>query len=174
MGIAEKVIHMFNMQNKLNENILKEYGQDVMTKEKLSMAIIDEIGELTHELKGSWCWWKKTQKPVNQKRVLEELVDVYHFVMTWEMKYNSNINHEFNSNKVLDSLFYYATDIILFNEKKLNRESISSKISCIVSEENKYDALLELTKMLGFTFDNVYLEYLNKNKENYERLASGY
>ena len=25
----------------------------------------------------------KTQPPVNRQRVLEELVDVYHFVMTW-------------------------------------------------------------------------------------------
>ena len=74
------------MQRTLNENILNEFGEEAMTEEKLELAIIDELGELTHELKGDWCWWKKTQKPVDRKRVLEELVDVYHFVMTNEME----------------------------------------------------------------------------------------
>ena len=78
MEIKEQLTQMFLMQETLNQNILKEFGQDSMTKEKLQLAIIDELGELTHELKGNWCWWKKTQKPVDRKRVLEELVDVYH------------------------------------------------------------------------------------------------
>ena len=43
------------------------------------MAILDEIGELTHELKANWCWWKKTQAPVDNEKVLGELVDIWHF-----------------------------------------------------------------------------------------------
>ena len=85
LNIKGKLREMFTMQKDLNENILKEFGEDSMTEEKLELAIIDELGELTHECKGVWCWWKKTQPPVNRQRVLEELVDVYHFVMTWEL-----------------------------------------------------------------------------------------
>ncbi len=87
MEIKNQLKEMFQMQKSLNENILKEFGKLSMTSDKLQMAITDELGELTHELKGRWCWWKKSQKPVDRKRVLEELVDVYHFVMTWELRY---------------------------------------------------------------------------------------
>lgn len=39
---------------------------------------------------------------------------------------------------------------------------------------NKLAKLLDLTERLGFSFDDVYQEYLNKNKINYERLKNGY
>ena len=68
------------------------------------------LGELTHELKGDW--WKKSQKPVDRKRVLEELVDVYHFVMTSEMmrKYSG-------TDQVIDSILNkYEFSINHFDE----------------------------------------------------------
>lgn len=99
MKIKERLKEMFQMQRTLNKSILDEFGEDSMTEEKLELAIIDELGELTHELKGDWCWWKKSQAPVNRQRVLEELVDVYHFVMTSEMtrRYSS-------TDEVIDSI----------------------------------------------------------------------
>lgn len=42
---------MFQMQRTLNKSILDEFGEESMTEEKLELAIIDELGELTHELK---------------------------------------------------------------------------------------------------------------------------
>jgi len=75
-NIKEKLKEMFQMQRTLNEAILNEFGKNSIVEGKLQLAIIDELGELTHELKGDWCWWKKTQPPVDRQRVLEELVDV--------------------------------------------------------------------------------------------------
>lgn len=51
MKIKEQLKEMFQMQRTLNENILNEFGEEAMTEEKLELAIIDELGELTHELK---------------------------------------------------------------------------------------------------------------------------
>jgi dimeric dUTPase (all-alpha-NTP-PPase superfamily) len=51
-------------------------------------TILDEVGELTHELKANWCWWKKTQPPVDEKKVLGELVDIWHFVLSWQNNFN--------------------------------------------------------------------------------------
>lgn len=65
MTIKEQLKEMFTMQKALNEAILKEFGQDSISEGKLMLAIVDELGELTHELKGDWCWWKKTQPPVD-------------------------------------------------------------------------------------------------------------
>lgn len=165
MKIEEQLKEMFTMQKALNEAILKEFGQDSMTEEKLQLAIIDELGELTHELKGDWCWWKKTQKSVDRKRVLEELVDVYHFVMTWEMSDNENLEIE---------------DLLLYCSYYLNRfgngvqGDLNYFINNVSIERDKLKCLLDLTERLDFSFDEVYQEYLNKNRENYDRLARGY
>lgn len=162
MEIKEQLTQMFLMQETLNQNILKEFGQDSMTKEKLQLAIIDELGELTHELKGNWCWWKKTQKPVDRKRVLEELVDVYHFVMTWEMFKRVEYKIEY-------ILKAYAIEILMFG-KNVENETLDYIICRMELDKHKLDWLLKLTEQLGFSFDEVYQEYLNKNKINYERL----
>ena len=168
MEIKEQLKEMFQMQRTLNEKILNEFGEEVMTEEKLELAIIDELGELTHELKGEWCWWKKSQKPVDRKRVLEELVDVYHFVMISEMtrRYSSTDKEiDFILNKY-DFYFSYFDEI--------KNERLDYLIGDISATCDKLGELLKLTKCLGFKFDEVYQEYLNKNKINYERLKNGY
>lgn len=165
MKIREQLKEMFQMQRTLNKSILDEFGEESMTEEKLELAIIDELGELTHELKGDWCWWKKSQAPVNRQRVLEELVDVYHFVMTWEMLDNENL-------KIEDLLYYYSYYISRFGNGV--QGDLNDFINNVSIENDKLQYLLDLTERLGFSFDDVYQEYLNKNKINYERLKNGY
>ncbi|MFR6153160.1 MAG: dUTP diphosphatase [Faecalibacillus faecis] len=168
MKIKEQLKEMFQMQRTLNKSILDEFGEEEMTEEKLELAIIDELGELTHELKGDWCWWKKSQAPVNRKRVLEELVDVYHFVMTSEIarRYSS-------TDEIIDSILNkYEFSINHFDE--LEKERLDYLIGDISYSYDKLTVLLQLTKCLQFSFDDVYQEYLNKNKINYERLKNGY
>ena len=84
----ELIKEMLKMQAKLDEAIMKEYGLYTIDEEKLSFAILDEVGELTHELKGNWCYWKKTQPPVDGEKVLGELVDIWHFVLSWQNNFN--------------------------------------------------------------------------------------
>lgn len=84
----ELIRKMLKMQAKLDEAIMKEYGLYTIDEEKLSFAILDEVGELTHELKGNWCYWKKTQPPVDGEKVLGELVDIWHFVLSWQNNFN--------------------------------------------------------------------------------------
>ena len=165
MKIREQLKEMFQMQRTLNKSILDEFGEESMTEEKFELAIIDELGELTHELKGDWCWWKKSQAPVNRQRVLEELVDVYHFVMTWEMLDNENL-------KIEDLLYYYSYYISRFGNGV--QGDLNDFINNVSIENDKLQYLLDLTERLGFSFDEVYQEYLNKNKINYERLKNGY
>ena len=85
----ELIKEMLQMQKKLDEAIMNEYGLNEIDEENLRMAILDEVGELTHELKGNWCWWKKTQAPVDDKKVLGELVDIWHFVLSYQNHFNS-------------------------------------------------------------------------------------
>lgn len=67
---------MLKKQDELNSAIMKEFGLTTISKEQIDLATLDEIGEFTHELKGDWCWWKKSQEPVDRNKALEELADI--------------------------------------------------------------------------------------------------
>ena len=96
---VELVKEMLRMQESLDQKIMKAHDLKSISKQQLNMAILDEVGELTHELKGNWCWWKFTQKPVNIEKVLGELVDVWHFVLSYTNHYEGGVDY-FSSIKI--------------------------------------------------------------------------
>lgn len=166
---VELIKEMLQMQAKLDEAIMKEYGLEEIEEEKLNMAILDEIGELTHELKANWCWWKKTQAPVDDARVLEELVDVWHFVLSYQ-------NHFINGEKGIEN-----TCMVKRNSKNISRLMRNNKFGLTVAfsdlvswKWNKLERLTAVTEYLGFTIEDVHKAYCGKNKINYQRLKEGY
>lgn len=165
----ELIKEMLQMQEKLDKAIMDEYGLDKIDEEKLCFAILDEVGELTHELKGNWCWWKKTQPPVDKEKVLEELADVWHFVVIYQ-------NHFINGEKGIEN-----TCMVKRNSKNIlnlmrNHEfGLTVAFSDLVSWKwNKLERLTAITEYLGFTIEQVYGAYCDKNKINYQRLKEGY
>lgn len=160
---------MLQMQAKLDEAIMKEYGLTEIDEENLRMAILDEVGELTHELKGNWCWWKKTQAPVDNDKVLRELVDIWHFVLSYQNHFNfgeearlSYLNEEELSNGMLKRL----------RTKKSNLSKVLTRL--VIFESSIIPVLIAITEYLGFTIERVYEAYCGKNKINYQRLKEGY
>lgn len=160
---------MLQKQAKLDKTIMDEYGLDEIDEEKLNMAILDEVGELTHELKANWCWWKKTQPPVDEKKVLGELVDIWHFVLSWQNNFNGGEEGLLTDDEIMEkvddnrwSIEEYGKGIVI----KL------ADLSC--SPLWKVEPLIVITEYLGFTVEQVYSAYCDKNKINYQRLESGY
>ena len=160
--MINKLKEMFEMQKVLDNAIYKE-NNTKFDEYKCRIAVLDEVGELIHELKGNWCWWKKTQKPVDRDKVLEELVDVYHFVLSYE--YNANDSY-FACNTVNYDTGYEAWVQGLSNDLCL--------IYAVLAQRPRIEAMVVLTRQLGFTFDDVYNAYIKKNATNFERLANGY
>lgn len=165
----ELIKEMLQMQAKLDEAIMKEYGLTEIDEENLRMAILDEVGELTHELKGNWCWWKKTQAPVDKEKVLRELVDIWHFVLSYQNHFNfgeearlSYLNEEELSNGMLKRL----------RTKKSNMSKVLTRL--VIFESSIIPVLIAITEYLGFTIEQVYEAYCDKNKINYQRLKEGY
>lgn len=163
----ELIKEMLQMQAKLDKSIMSAYGLKKITDDKLAFAILDEVGELTHELKGDWCWWKKTQAPVDMGKVLGELVDIWHFVLS----YQNNINlgemslYEFEKEKS------EVNRILL----PMRPESLPYVLVYIANCGNyMLETLIAVTEYLGFTIEQVYEAYCGKNKINYQRLESGY
>ena len=160
---------MLQMQEKLDEAIMKEYGLTEIDEENLRMAILDEVGELTHELKANWCWWKKTQAPVDKEKVLGELVDIWHFVLSYQNHFNfgeearlSYLNEEELSNGMLKRL----------RTKKSNLSKVLTRL--VIFESSIIPVLIAITEYLGFNVEQVYKAYCGKNKINYQRLKEGY
>ena len=165
----ELIKEMLQMQAKLDEAIMDEYGLTMLNEENLRIAILDEVGELTHELKGNWCWWKKTQAPVDNDKVLGELVDIWHFVLSYQNHFNfgeearlSYLNEEELSNGMLKQL-------------RTKKSNLSKVLTCLVILESSIIPVsIAITEYLGFTVEQVYKAYCDKNKINYQRLESGY
>ena len=157
--MIEHLKELLSMQRALDESIKKQHNVVIDIK-KLKIAMLDEIGELTHELKGDWCWWKKTQAPVNKEKVLEELVDVWHFVLSIE---NHSIYDKCNS------------QIMNYDFKRLVKDVDYVEIAGdLVNSKIPLFYVMCLTYKLGFDFEDVYEAYKKKNAINYERLNNGY
>ena len=160
---------MLQMQAKLDEAIMKEYGLNEINEENLRMAILDEVGELTHELKGNWCWWKKTQAPVDNDKVLGELVDIFHFVLSYQNNFNGGENGILNS-LMLERNSDNILNLLMTNEYKLSETLTDLAILNI----HKMERLVAISEYLDFTIEQVYEAYCDKNKINYQRLKEGY
>lgn len=58
---------------------------------------------------------------------------------------------------------------------KTKEYSLSENLSDLVAWEScKVENLIAITEYLGFTIEQVYQAYCEKNKMNYQRLESGY
>ncbi len=165
----ELIKEMLHKQAELDKSIMSAYGLTEIDEEKLRFATLDEVGELTHELKGEWCWWKKTQAPVDDKKVLGELVDVWHFVLSYQNHFNSGeemlcsyLNEKEMSGTLLERL-------------RIKTLSLPFALSHLVYYKcSIITVLVAITEYLGFTIEQVYDAYCGKNKINYQRLKEGY
>lgn len=160
---------MLQMQAKLDEAIMKEYGLDEIDGEKLCFAILDEVGELTHELKANWCWWKKTQAPVDNDKVLGELVDIWHFILSFQNHFMSGEEGLRKEKVMIENVKQYVWGL-----KNLQKEFVYVLTDLPSFTDSKIEALIAITEYLGFSIEDVYKAYCEKNKVNYQRLKEGY
>lgn len=158
--MKEKIIEMLHIQEALDKSFMEYMGNDKLDIEKVKMALFDELGEVNHEMKAEWCYWKKSQKSVDRDKLKEELADVLHFALTLHrLKYGFNYN-DFTLECIKEvycecNWFELLIEIVDMNSCELYR------VIC-------------LTEKLGFTFEEMYNAYIEKNKENYERMKRGY
>ena len=166
MTNKEMIESMLDMQAKLDEVLLKVRGfsySDLLRQRAYDRAILDELGELNHELKGYWCWWKKSQEPVDRQRVLEEFVDVLHFCLSqtlaeiacaqrpafhWEILMDIFVKHQFDG------------ELDILDWQKCHQRSLIKAF--------------RLMKWLEFTPEEVHEAYKKKNAVNFQRQREGY
>ncbi len=167
MTNLEKFKHMLNMQKMYDGKVMRDKHIDSINPSASRLALLDEVGELNHELKGLWCWWKESQAEPNKTKVLEELIDCWHFAMNRYLTYaNADDPTPFVSTAIncytareifdLDKYFEYMNGVVSGDEVTSLRD------------------LINASELLGFAFDDIYMMYLKKNSINYDRLKNNY
>lgn len=165
----ELIRKMLKMQAKLDKAIMEEYGLEELDEEKLNLAILDEIGELTHELKANWCWWKKTQAPVDKEKALGELVDIWHFALSYQNHFN------YGEEGIKSAYMFKRNSKNILNLLTTKEFKLSETFADLIALRcDKLETLIAITEYLGFTIEQVYEAYCGKNKINYQRLENGY
>lgn len=161
---VDLINQMLNMQKNLDREILeKKEHADRFDLDNLDLAIIDEVGELTHELKSEWCWWKDKQSRAESDKVLGELVDVWHFVL---MKHYHKHEGDYPVKDYLNFLVWNCNIGGQYTGIYYIRHFLSTNF--------EMDDVLALTFALDFTLIDVYEAYCKKNKVNHERVENGY
>lgn len=155
--VTTLILEMMDMQRELDNAIYAEHNVE-FDKEKCKLAMIDEIGEFNHEIKSTWCWWKKTQAPIDKANALEELVDIWHFAL-------SLTYHEFDK---LNEPYRFLTNAV-------GQYDLPYLYEMVVRDEIvRLEALDVIGGRFGFTIDDVYRIYKKKNQINYNRLKENY
>lgn len=155
---------LFDMQRTLDERIIKQHGLE--GKELLDQRILAlnvELAELAQETRCFKFWSTNKQ---SSERVLDELVDVLHFVLSVgiETGLEENFAKFYEGNIELVVIFNHLFNLIGDFHYSSEGGEYFRLTSCFV----------RLVKSLGFTWEQVTQAYIEKNKENHDRQDRGY
>ncbi|ALV23481.1 hypothetical protein ASO20_02380 [Mycoplasma sp. (ex Biomphalaria glabrata)] len=164
------VVKLYEMQSKLDGYIIVNHNvKEQETINERWIALLVELGELANETRCFKYWSLKSASEKNI--VLEEYVDGVHFILS--------IGNTIKQSRILPNI----------NEVKINptKKELTNKFAelftCITDSMNKTDIFthnevfakfLELGLMLGFSSDDIYNAYLNKNQINFARQDNKY
>lgn len=155
---------MFEMQGYLDRRIRysrRLMGENLISKKVLALQV--EIAELAQEVGDAWKYWK-TPRPRNRERVLEELVDVLHFLLSIGLDIGIDPNERpIYAFKRMDLIDQFDA---MFDMARI----------CYIPEQWHWTVCvyLGLCDMLGFDWDKIEAAYIAKNDLNLTRQEQGY
>lgn len=78
---------MFRLQLAIDKKVYKTYGtsyEELLSDDLYYFALLDAFGEFIHELKFSWCWWRKNGPTAkNYLAAIEKFTDITHLVLSY-------------------------------------------------------------------------------------------
>ena len=164
INMAEKIDRLFKMQSELDQRIIVGRGLEGqnLIRERI-FALRVEIAELAQEVSDAWKFWK-SPKPRDPKKVLEELVDCLHFLLSIGIAIGADPYE-------VPYKVYRRMDLV----SQFDAMFDMAGVSYIPSQWHwAVSVFLGLCDMLGFTWDQVERAYIEKNEINLSRQAMGY
>ncbi|MFD1414072.1 dUTP diphosphatase [Oceanobacillus jeddahense] len=157
---------LFEMQKELDTYIENNHDlSNVNLFQEKHLALLVELGELANETRCFKFW---STKPRNsQQIILEEYVDVLHFLMSIGIE-KGYIYQEEKGEKtepLTESECFYQVyaKAIAYREDPVNE-----------NYQQLFKWSLQLGNQLGFTDKDIQQAYLEKNQVNYQRQDQGY
>lgn len=159
------ILKHYELQKVVTAEIEKKHpanGEDRSAKEML--ALIVEMSEAAND---SRCFKFWMQKPEPKPSLLEELADVYSFILQHGLVYNYIVEENYtlfheSEDPTLHFLFLIESAIQFF--KRPNEEEYRVLFA----------AFLGIVQILGFKEDDLDKAYKAKNQENLNRQERGY
>lgn len=157
---------MFELQDDFNENTIKDWKN---AKLNWYRAIWMEVAEAVDST--PWKWWKKGETDMANLEV--ELVDIWHFIMSYLMESNIDIKNTSN--------YSY-----LFEDGRIDLDidvaEVLEDISLLALEKNRdfgidqslIPMFLYAWKSIGRSVEDLYKSYIIKNCLNKFRQDNGY
>lgn len=155
--------HMLATQKEYDHLVMGAHGikgYDEIELANIRNALLDEIGELNHETKAEWCWWKSTQEPEDSEKVLEEFADVVHFCLMMMLKMKQNEPYALGALCEL----VYSEDTLMPIDMAQELYKCSGPLKIILGGKN----------WLNLGWDELFAIYAKKNDINRQRVKEGY
>ncbi|MEK4301106.1 dUTP diphosphatase [Oceanobacillus sp. FSL W8-0428] len=158
---------LFEMQKKLDTYIENNHDlSSVNLFHEKHLALLVELGELANETRCFKFWSTKARN--NQQDILEEYVDVLHFLMSIGIEngyiYQADGKIKPEENMTESECFYQVyRKAIAYRDNPLNE-----------NYQQLFSWSLQLGNQLGFTDSDIQKAYWEKNQINYQRQDQGY
>ena len=182
--MRDKILNMFRLQEDLNKKINPDWRK-VRTKEDFSRATWIECAELIDSL--PWKWWKKMKANLDNVKI--EIVDIYHFIMSYtllDVKAPEEVlEHEdvemfikgyLEDFKNIDVDGDYINHYLAENEYYKKLIFLTERIAESFLKYNSYSGNFFFGLLLKnvMDFNQFYLLYMGKNILNHIRQEMGY
>ncbi|WP_432352181.1 dUTP diphosphatase [Sporosarcina sp. A2] len=157
---------LFQMQTELDTYIQAQHdlaGRNLF--EDKVLALLVELSELANETRCFKFW--STKGSSERALVLEEYVDSIHFLLSLGIVKKLTTFNEWKFSVTKDSL---TTTFLKTNRAVFEFEQLPNMIT-YTGLWNQYGVL---ANQLGFSLEEIYIAYIEKNEKNYERQKSGY
>lgn len=164
---------MLKMQMELDTDIIAAKEMPEYPIYSIRLALIVEVCEMLQEMPTVFKYWKDSAVD-NREKALEEYVDVIHFALSLT-NYAGELRAAIKDTKLLQSIYGY--DSIRIGSEQRTTYNVYNEINYLISTLAYRRMLLpvfRLGRILGFTWNEIYDGYMNKNKINHERLNCGY
>lgn len=157
------LVKLFEIQQVLDERIIKEHslqGVDLVDKKIIALKV--ELSEFANETRAFKFWSKKEPSP--KEVTLEEYVDALHFFLSLGLSrgWNKFITE-------IDAPPFKGLRIVDHIYSLLQNQYLSSG-----HYEEAFEHFFAVGQKLGFTENEIFNAYLEKNATNHDRQDNSY
>jgi len=162
-NLIDNLKYCIDLQNRMNVTVNPQW---VSAGYRWDRAAMLEAAELFDHI--GWKWWKHQE--INKQQCLLELVDIFHFIISYDIIYNEADAVRYSN------IYVHANKHIRRNQNKEYAFDLITKFIETASTYNECSvrSFFEIVVALDFTIEDIVKWYIGKNVLNQFRQAYGY